>query len=118
MKKKGDTGKGKKGRGKHPRHVKVFRYAVVQTVMMAYAGLVAGIIYSFGGLVIDSLVSLGWIATNETPGLSHGTILAFGALVGMPAYFAAFGFVTGIIGATVYNFVSQWFGRVTIDVEK
>jgi len=53
-------------------------------------GLCAGILYAFGGLLIDVGVSLGWLAaeTMGTPGLSIGTLYAFGALIGMPFIFA------------------------------
>jgi hypothetical protein len=84
--------------------IKVFQYTKVLTIGFAFLGLVLGVLYSFGGLIIDALVSLEWINSNETPGLSYGTILAFGALVGIPAIGAAFGFITGIIGAFLYNF--------------
>ncbi|MAG02810.1 hypothetical protein CMI42_05725 [Candidatus Pacearchaeota archaeon] len=97
---------------KKPKKIKVLNYAIFQTLIMALVGLLAGILYSFSGLVIDMLVTLGWITTNETPGLSYGTLLAFGALIGMPFYFALFGFITGIIGAFLYNLFARSFSRV------
>ncbi len=51
----------------------------------AALGLVAGVLYAFGGLVIDLL----------TVGLNAGTALAFMALVGMPLLFGAVGFLLG-----------------------
>jgi hypothetical protein len=50
---------------------------------MAYVGLLCGVLYSFGGLVVDSL----------TTGLNWGTMMAFMALVGMPIIFGTFGFL-------------------------
>lgn len=61
------------------KRLKVFRFALFQALLMGLLGLCAGILYSFGGLLLDALVSMGWVEYNETPGLSHGTILAFGA---------------------------------------
>ncbi len=52
---------------------------------MAWVGLACGVVYSVGGLVVDLL----------TVGLNWGTALAFLALAGMPALFAAAGFVLG-----------------------
>lgn len=52
-----------------------------------YLGLMLGVIYAFGGLLIDL----------ATIGLNWGTLMAFGALVGMPAIFAASGFVLGVL---------------------
>ena len=67
--------------------------------------------------MIDSLVSLGWVASAETPGLSVGTALAFMALVGMPLIFAGVGFFLGIFGAFFYNLTSKWFGGLEPDLE-
>jgi hypothetical protein len=51
----------------------------------ALLGLICGVLYSFGGVIVDLF----------TIGLNWGTVLAFGALVGMPAAFAVAGFVVG-----------------------
>lgn len=91
--------------------LRVFPFVKLQTVIMALVGLIAGIIYSFGGLIIDVLVSIGWVssASASTPGLSFGTVLAFGALIGMPLIFATYGFIVGLSEASVYNVVA---GRI------
>ena len=57
----------------------------------AYFGLVCGVLYSVGGVVVDFL----------TIGLNWGTVMAFGSLVGMPAIFGALGFLLGAITAFV-----------------
>ncbi|NND50896.1 MAG: hypothetical protein HKN54_00735 [Flavobacteriaceae bacterium] len=88
---------------------KLVQFVLVQTIVMEIIGLIAGILYAFGGLIIDALVSFGWITTNETPGLSYGTILAFGALVGMPLIFAIVGFLLGLVEALFYKLVLMLF---------
>ncbi|MEL7002357.1 MAG: hypothetical protein AAFN93_06430 [Bacteroidota bacterium] len=92
----------------------VLSLAKFQTILMALLGLVCGILYSFGGLIIDIMVSLGWLSAEdmETPGLSEGTLLAFGALIGMPLIGAFIGFVVGIIEGLTYNLYSRWFGGI------
>ena len=92
--------------------------AKLQTVVFGLLGLLAGILYSFGGLLIDTLVTIGWITSSETPGLSYGTILAFGALLGMPIIFAVVGFVVGIIGAILYNIFAKWFGGIDTNLKQ
>ena len=67
--------------------INVLSLAKVHALTAGFLGLIAGILYSFGGLLIDALVSLDWITSSETPGLSYGTVLAFGALIGMPMIF-------------------------------
>ncbi len=100
--------------------INIISYTKFQTIVFGLLGLLAGIIYSFGGLVIDTLVSIGWIssAAASTPGLSYGTVLAFGALVGMPVIGALFGFFSGLIGIILYNATSKYFGETKIDFEQ
>ena len=99
------------------KQLKILSTAKFAAVIGGFAGLGAGILYSFGGLIIDTLVSIGWITTTETPGLSFGTVLAFGALIGMPLIFAVFGFVAGMVGAYLYNKTSKWFGGIKINIK-
>jgi hypothetical protein len=54
---------------------------------MAWLGLICGVLYSFGGLVID----LG------TTGLNGGTALTFLALIGMPLLLGGVGFLAGVL---------------------
>lgn len=89
---------------------KITQFVLVQTIVMELIGLLAGILYAFGGFLIDALVSLGWITSNETPGLSYGTVLAFGALVGMPVIFATIGFLLGLVEVMLYKIVIFLFG--------
>jgi len=56
---------------------------------LAWLGLICGGLYSVGGFFID-LLSIG---------LNGGTVLAFGALIGMPVAFGLVGFVAGAAGA-------------------
>lgn len=91
--------------------------AKFQCVIFGIVGLFCGIVYSCGGLLIDILVSLNWLSSEvmETPGLSYGTALAFGALIGMPIIFALAGFVLGIIEGIVYNLFSKWLFGIKIE---
>ncbi len=98
----------------------LFSFAIFQALVMAIVGLIAGILYSFGGLIIDALVSIGWVssASASTLGLGFGTVLAFGALIGMPIIFGAFGFFVGLIEAFLYNLFARWFGGIRIDFQE
>ena len=68
-------------------------------------GLLAGILYSFGGFLYE-------LATNS---LNTGTALAFFALVGMPAIFGACGFALGLVEALLFNIFARWFGGFETD---
>ena len=99
------------------KQVGIASFARFQALIGALIGLIFGIIYSFGGLIIDTLVSLGWVTTTETPGLSYGTILAFGALIGMPLIGLAGGFIVGIAGGIMYNLFAGKFGGISLDLK-
>ena len=70
---------------------------------MAYLGLVCGVLYSFGGLVIDLL----------TIGLNWGTVMAFMAVVAMPVIFGTFGFLFGALIALVAGGVDAVLDRIS-----
>lgn len=95
--------------------IEILSFAKLYALIGASVGLLLGIVYSVGGLVIDTLVTLGWMTSTETPGLSYGTLLAFGALVGMPLICAAVGFIVGFIGALIYNVYAKRFGGIDIE---
>lgn len=88
----------------------VLSIATLQAYLFTLVGLLFGILYSFGGLLIDAIVTVGWIdgAAVGTPGLSYGTLLAFGALVGMPLIGAISGFVLGIVEGILYSLVKKY----------
>ncbi|KAA3619555.1 MAG: hypothetical protein DWQ05_02195 [Calditrichaeota bacterium] len=85
----------------------ILTLAKLQAVIMAVAGLIAGTVYSFGGLIYDL----------ATIGLNGGTALAFLALIGMPVLFATAGFFAGAIGAVLYNSTTRWFGGIEMKCE-
>ena len=68
----------------------------------AYLGLFCGVLYSFGGVVVDLL----------TIGLNWGTVMAFGALVGMPAIFGTLGFFLGALIALIAKGVGALLDRM------
>tara|TARA_Y100000310_G_scaffold324914_1_gene387528 strand:- start:38293 stop:38586 length:294 start_codon:yes stop_codon:yes gene_type:complete len=88
--------------------MRIIYFAKTQAIIFGSIGLILGIIYSFGGLLIDTLVTLGLFSTTETPGLSYGTILAFGALFIMPVIMLAIGFIFGILEGLIINFLCRY----------
>lgn len=70
----------------------------------ALAGLICGILYAGGGLIIDIIEG----------NLGVGTILAFGALLGMPLIGAAYGAVLGPIAAWLYNVSARVCGGLEV----
>jgi hypothetical protein len=81
-------------------------FAKLQALVFAAFGLLAGLVYAFGGLAID-------ISENV---VGTGTALAFMAIAGMPALFGAVGFVVGALGAVAYNLLAGRFGGIGLDL--
>ena len=100
--------------------IKVFSFAKFQAFLGLLIGLICGIIYSFGGLIIDVLVSYELLssAAMSTPGLSYGTLLAFWALIGMPIICSIAGFLLGLVEAVLYNLFARWFGGIEVNFDK
>ena len=71
-----------------------------------------GLIYAGVGFIIDCLVSLNLLSEESmsTPGLSYGTILAFGALIGMPIIFGITGLAIGLVSTPLFNFIVSRIG--------
>lgn len=88
-------------------HIGVFFAAKLVALLMAFVGLLAGVLYAGIGAIYDAL---------RGP-LNLGTALAFLAIIGMPMLFAAFGFIGGAIGAFLYNVFAGWVGGIEIEIE-
>lgn len=88
--------------------ISVLSLAKLHAMAIGFLGVIMGVLYAFGGLLIDTLVTLDVITSSETPGLSYGTLLAFGALVMMPIIFAICGFFMGAVVAVLFNTVTRW----------
>ena len=103
--------------------VNVLSSARLAAAVMGLAGMAAGMLYAFGGALYDTLVTLEWVTPAEsgtlsTPGLGWGTVLAFGALIGMPVIFAAAGLAAGTVGAVLYNVVARRVGGIVLHFDK
>jgi hypothetical protein len=100
-------------------HLGILSFAKFQALLGFYIGIVLGVIYAFGGLIIDLLVTGGLLSATvmSTTGLSWGTLLAFGALIGMPIIFAVLGLILGIVEAFLFNFFANRFGGIHVDMQ-
>tara|TARA_B110000467_G_scaffold163324_1_gene189012 strand:+ start:2438 stop:2758 length:321 start_codon:yes stop_codon:yes gene_type:complete len=93
--------------------INLLQLAKLQAVLFGLIGLCFGIYYSIGGMFIDILVSSEVLSAEkwETPGLSIGTLMAYMALVAMPLFTAACGFVLGLVEGLLYNLFRKRLGK-------
>ena len=101
-----------------PKRMRFLASIRLHGTLFGIVGLAAGILYSFGGLIVDALVSAGLVTTSETPGLSRGTLMAFGALFAMPLIGAAAGVAVGLAEAILYNVFARWLGAIDVDLQR
>jgi len=94
----------------------ILAFAKFLAIFFGLIGLLLGILYFFGGLILDVSVSMNWLQSEETTGLSYGTFLAFGALILMPLIGVLIGFFTGIIEALLYTIWTQWMPSTQINL--
>ena len=81
-----------------PQQLKIFPFAQILAVVFALLGVLAGLIYAVGGLIYD---------LAATGSFNTGTALAFLALIGMPALFGLIGWITGVLGAILFNSIPE-----------
>ena len=77
--------------------MKVNTWAKTLAKCMTFLGVFLGLLYSFGGLIVDLL----------TVGLNWGTAMAFGALIIMPIAFGTVGFICGLISHLIMSFIKK-----------
>jgi hypothetical protein len=85
--------------------------AKIQGTILGLFGLCAGIIMTIISLIASTLMnSMG----NNTAGLGIG----IGIAIIIPIIYGAIGFISGAVGAFIYNLAAKWVGGLEIDLEK
>jgi len=87
--------------------VNILSLANFQGLATGFVGLGAGILYSVGGFLYEVV----------TGTLNMGTALAFMALIGMPAIFAAVGFAAGLLEGLIFNAAARFVGGIEVELE-
>jgi hypothetical protein len=81
-------------------------------LLNAVVGLLAGVVVS---LVSLAFPAFGGMPQQSFPGMS--LFFGVGAIVFLPIFYGLFGFLSGLIGAALYNVLAKVVGGVVIDVE-
>lgn len=92
-------------------------YLLFKTFVGGFVGLLLGLLYGVGGLIIDILISMNLVASTESPGLSIGTLLALGAIPIMPLIFACVGVVIGILELLLFKLYRKLKGKLLVEIE-
>ncbi|MEK6885818.1 MAG: hypothetical protein AABX17_02535 [Nanoarchaeota archaeon] len=90
--------------------------AKLETIFMAFIGLLIGIFYAIIGMFISGLSE----GALQEAGLDASSTIMFSpwAIIVMPLLYAILGFFSGLIGAGLYNLVAGWVGGVKIELSE
>ncbi len=101
------------------RKIDVMSLAKIQAIMMAFYGLLVGLIFALLGPAIKGMMQNNVLqgAMMQYP---FGTMGSMGAasIIVLPITYAIGGFVMGAVFAFVYNIVAGWVGGVELDLIK
>lgn len=96
------------------RRVGPLSLAKVAGALYGAIGLIAGAVFALLALVG---VGIGAAAGgDEAMGPLFGVLFGVGAIVVLPVFYGAIGFLGGLIGAVLYNLLARTVGGVEIDV--
>lgn len=97
---------------------------ILRRIGVMSCGKLSGALYSVFGLVggvifaLFSLLGAGMAASQtDQPEPLLGAVFGVGAVIIMPLFYGAMGFVMGIITAALYNFVAGWIGGIELELE-
>lgn len=83
-------------------------------------GKISALLYAIMGLIVGvfmALISLiGATFSQSTTGM-FGMLFGVGAIILLPIFYGAMGFVTGVITAWLYNIIANWIGGLEVEIE-
>jgi hypothetical protein len=94
---------------------------VIRRIAPMSLAKISGTLYAVLGLIIGAVFSLiglaGRLATTDSGGAGMMAAFGVGAIVVFPILYACAGFIGALIGASLYNLVSNIVGGVELDVQ-
>jgi hypothetical protein len=86
----------------------VLSFAKIEALMMAFIGLIEGILVAVTGPVIQAA---------NSPEVPMELKLGAWAILILPIIYFVLGFVFGIIGSAIYNLFAKWVGGFEVELE-
>ena len=82
-------------------------------------GKMLGILYGIMGLLIMPVFLLMSVISSQLPPEQRAGMMVFGVgfALAAPVFYAVMGFITGALGALIYNLVAKWIGGIEVEIE-
>jgi hypothetical protein len=97
---------------------------VITRIGVLSVAKIAGVLYAGVGLIIGALFSLiglagfaGGLASDSAGGALGSAIFGVGAIIILPIFYGAMGFVVTLISAWLFNIAAGFTGGVEIEVK-
>jgi hypothetical protein len=94
---------------------------VIKRIVPLSFAKIAGTLYAIMGLVAGCIVSLvavaGGFSSDESGFANFGAMVGAGAIIILPIFYGALGFVATLIGAWIYNILAGVVGGIELDVQ-
>lgn len=84
----------------------VMSAAKIEAIIMLIFGLIIGIIFAIMGQIAESAT-----------GMEGFAVFGWGAVIFWPILYGIIGFISGAIGAAIYNVAAGWIGGIEIKLE-
>ena len=98
------------------KRVGVLSYAKISSVIMAGVGLIYGILYGiFIMIFVGAMAGMG--GRSGAPAAGFGIAGGLMVMIVVPIIFAVMGFISGVIGALIYNFAAGMVGGIELELE-
>ncbi|MBN1792722.1 hypothetical protein JW826_03490 [Candidatus Woesearchaeota archaeon] len=88
------------------KRVGVWSFARIETLLMAFMGLIFGLVVALLKLSGSAEVMMSGVPELE---------LGYAAILILPFMYGFMGFIAGVIGAAVYNLFASWVGGVELE---
>jgi hypothetical protein len=97
----------------------LFTKRILKRIAPLQLGKILACLYGVMGLLIIPLVLFGSIVTSQLPAAQRGifAFIGIGMAFAAPLFYAAMGFIVGVISAALYNLFAKWVGGIEVEVE-
>lgn len=81
---------------------------------------ISALLYAIMGLIVGvfmALISLIGAAFSQSTTGMFGMLFGVGAIILLPIFYGAMGFVMGVVTAWLYNIIANWIGGLELEFE-
>jgi hypothetical protein len=94
---------------------------VINRIAPLSVAKIAGTLYAIMGLIFGCIVSLialaGGFASQTSRAAGLGAMVGVGAIIILPIFYGALGFIVTLIGTALYNVVAGLVGGIEMDAQ-